>query len=108
MNFYQILKEHFGLDSERKALYRKVDWFAMGLTFLIAFIGYLITLAPDLTLEDSGELAVGSYYAGVPHPPGYPVWTIYSPGFLPYWCRFPIVAYRVAVSSAFASALSCV
>lgn len=106
MNFYQILKEHFGLDSERKALYRKVDWFAMGLTFLIAFIGYLITLAPDLTLEDSGELAVGSYYAGVPHPPGYPVWTIYSWLFT---VLVPIsnVAYRVAVSSAFASALSC-
>lgn len=106
MNFYQILKEHFGLDSERKALYRKVDWFAMGLTFLIAFVGYLITLAPDLTLEDSGELAVGSYYAGVPHPPGYPVWTIYSWLFT---VLVPIsnVAYRVAVSSAFASALSC-
>lgn len=106
MNFYQILKEHFGLDSERKALYRKVDWVAMGLTFLIAFIGYLITLAPDLTLEDSGELAVGSYYAGVPHPPGYPVWTIYSWLFT---VLVPIsnVAYRVAISSAFASALSC-
>lgn len=106
MNFYQILKEHFGLDSERKALYRKVDWVAMGLTFLIAFVGYLITLAPDLTLEDSGELAVGSYYAGVPHPPGYPLWTIYSWLFT---VLVPIsnVAYRVAVSSAFASALSC-
>jgi len=23
-------------------------------------------------------LATGSYYAGVPHPPGYPVWTVYS------------------------------
>lgn len=106
MNFYRILKEHFGLDSERKALYRKVDWIAMGLTFLIAFVGYLITLAPDLTLEDSGELAVGSYYAGVPHPPGYPVWTIYSWLFT---VLVPIsnIAYRVAISSAFASALAC-
>ena len=34
--------------------------------------------APDVTLEDSGELSVGSYYAGVPHPPGYPVWTLYT------------------------------
>ena len=88
MNFYRILKEHFGLDSERKALYRKVDWIAIGLTFLIAFVGYLITLAPDLTLEDSGELAVGSYYAGVPTLPA----TLSGPftlGFLPYWCQFP-------------------
>ena len=35
-------------------------------------------MAPDVTLEDSGELSVGSFYAGVPHPPGYPVWTLYS------------------------------
>ena len=27
---------------------------------------------PGPRLEDSGELAVGSFYAGVPHPPGYP------------------------------------
>ena len=26
----------------------------------------------------AGELITGSMYAGIPHPPGYPVWTIYS------------------------------
>ena len=70
MKFYQALKEHFGIGTSHTSLYRKVDWMTMGVTFLVAFIGYLITLAPDLTLEDCGELAVGSYYAGVPHPPG--------------------------------------
>ena len=41
-------------------LLRKIDWLTFGITTLIVFIGYYLTLAPDLTLEDSGELAVGS------------------------------------------------
>ena len=56
-------------------LFRRVDWFTLLITFLCVWIGYYLTLAPELTLEDSGELAVGSMYAGIPHPPGYPVWT---------------------------------
>ena len=55
-----------------------MDWLTFVLVTLFVMAGYLYTVAPDLTLEDSGELAVGSMYAGVPHPPGYPVWTIYS------------------------------
>src|SRR5213083_1278427 len=59
-------------------LFRKIDWLTFGVTTVLVFIGYYLTLAPVLTLEDSGELATGSFYAGVPHPPGYPVWTIYT------------------------------
>src|SRR5574341_1179911 len=59
-------------------LFRRIDWFTFGVTALLVFLGYWWTLAPDLTLEDSGELAVASLYAGVPHPPGYPVWTIFT------------------------------
>src|SRR6185436_11863122 len=55
-------------------LYRPIDWIGFAFVSLVVFIGYMYTLAPDLTLEDSGEMAVGSMYAGVPHPPGYPVW----------------------------------
>lgn len=87
-------------------LFRPIDWLSFGLTALLVFVGYLYTLAPDLTLQDSGELAVGSFYAGVPHPPGYPVWTMYTWLFtrlLP----FSNVAFRVGISSAFAGALSC-
>src|SRR6266487_4525488 len=86
-------------------LYRRIDWMSFIVTFLVVFAGYLWTLAPDLTLEDCGELATGSYYAGVPHPPGYPVWTIYSWLFT----LLPIsnIAYRVALSSAVAGAISC-
>jgi tetratricopeptide (TPR) repeat protein/phage shock protein PspC (stress-responsive transcriptional regulator) len=86
-------------------LFRKVDWVTFGLTTALVFIGYYLTLAPDLTLEDSGELAVGSHYAGVPHPPGYPVWTLYTWLFT-VLVPFSNIAWRVALSSAVAGALS--
>ncbi|HPU55433.1 MAG TPA: DUF2723 domain-containing protein, partial [Verrucomicrobiota bacterium] len=83
---------------------RKVDWLAMAITFVFVYVGYLLTLAPEMTLEDSGELAVASFYAGVPHPPGYPVWTLFT--YL--WTLIPVgnVAWRVGLSCAFAGALS--
>ena len=59
-------------------LFRKIDWLALAITFLFVFVGYYLTMAPEMTLEDSGELATGAFYAGIPHPPGYPVWTMYS------------------------------
>lgn len=87
-------------------LFQKVDWLAFAITTLVVFIGYYFSLAPDLTLEDSGELATGSFYAGVPHPPGYPVWTLFT------WlvCKlvpFYNIAWRVALASAICGALAC-
>ena len=87
-------------------LYRRIDWITFAITTILVFIGYYWTLAPDLTLEDSGELAVGSFYAGVPHPPGYPVWTLYTWLFT-VLVPFSNIAWRVALSSAVAGALSC-
>ncbi len=87
-------------------LFRRLDWITFAVTTLLVFIGYFLTLSPNLTLEDSGELAVGSFYAGVPHPPGYPVWTIYTWLFT---VLVPVsnIAWRVALSSAVAGALAC-
>jgi len=87
-------------------MFRRFDWLTFGLTFLIVWAIYLWTLAPELTLEDSGELCTGSYYAGIPHPPGYPFWAIYS------WlwtAILPIgnVAWRVEVGQSFAAAMGC-
>lgn len=87
------------------ALFRRVDWIAFGATTFITLVVYLFTLAPDLTLEDCGELAVASYYLGVPHAPGYPIWTVYSWLFT-VLLPFSNVAWRVAVSSAVAAALA--
>jgi len=35
-------------------LFRPIDWLTLGITALLVFIGYMLTLAPDLTLEDCG------------------------------------------------------
>jgi len=86
-------------------LFRPTDWIAFAVVTLLVLVGYLLTIAPDLTLEDSGELAVASMYAGVPHPPGYPIWTLYTWLFTKL-LPFSNIAWRVAVSSAFAAAVS--
>ena len=86
-------------------LYRGADWITFAVTTLVVFLGYLLTLSPDLTLEDSGELAVGSMYAGVPHPPGYPLWTLYTWLFTKL-IPFSNIAFRVSISSAVAASLS--
>src|SRR3954468_3077046 len=86
-------------------LFRRIDWLAFGVTALLAFIGFYLTLAPEVTLEDSGELATGSFYAGVPHPPGYPLLTVFTWLFTKL---IPIgnVAYRVGIASAFSGAVA--
>lgn len=93
-------------DAPVEKLFHKVDWIAFGITTFVVMLGYYLTLAPDLTLEDSGELAVGSMYAGIPHPPGYPVWTLYTWLFTEL-VPFYNIAWRVALSSAVAGAFSC-
>ena len=37
---------------------------------------YLWTAAPNVTLLDSGEFVVAAQHFGVPHPTGYPLWTL--------------------------------
>src|SRR5215472_4914687 len=88
------------------ALFRKIDWLALLFAFGAVWTIYLLTLAPCQTLEDSGELCTGAFYAGIPHPPGYPFWTIYAW----LWTKLlPIgnVAWRVEVGQATAAAMAC-
>jgi thioredoxin-like negative regulator of GroEL len=87
-------------------LFRRTDWLTFLITTLVVWFGYYWTLAPDLTLEDSGELAVASLYGGIPHPPGYPVWTIYT-YFWANWLPFGNIAWRVALGEATAGAIAC-
>ena len=72
---------------------------------LVAFAGYWYTLAPSVTLEDSGGFLTAAHNLGVPHPPGYPVWTMLSW----VWQRiipFGSIAWRVNLLSAFLGALA--
>lgn len=61
---------------KQASFFGKVDWSAFWTATIITLIVYCWTLAPTVTLEDCGELATASAYLGVPHPPGYPIWTI--------------------------------
>ena len=95
-----------GLPPRVPPLFRRIDWLTFGIAFAVVWTVYFLTLAPELTLEDSGELCTGSFYAGIPHPPGYPFWAIYSW----LWTKilpFGNVAWRVEVGEASAAALAC-
>jgi hypothetical protein len=85
-------------------LFRPVDWLALGIIAVVVFIVFFLTLAPDVTLEDSGEMSTASFYGGIPHAPGYPVWTIYTW----LWTHIPFgsVAWRVELGNAFAGAIA--
>ncbi|HUA68913.1 MAG TPA: DUF2723 domain-containing protein, partial [Candidatus Saccharimonadales bacterium] len=85
-------------------LFRLVDWLALVVTGAVVFIGFFLTLAPDVTLEDSGEMATASLYAGIPHAPGYPFWTLYTW----LWTHIPYgsIAWRVELGNAFAGAVA--
>jgi thioredoxin-like negative regulator of GroEL len=87
-------------------LFRRIDWLTFLVTALCVWAGYFYTLAPDLGLEDSGELAVASMYAGIPHPPGYPVWTLYTYMWA-NWLPIGNIAWRVALGEATAGAIAC-
>jgi len=87
-------------------MFRPTDWLTLAITFGVVWIVYLFTLAPEQTLEDSGELCTGAFYAGIPHPPGYPFWSVYAW----FWTAIlPIgnVAWRVEVGESFAAAMGC-
>jgi tetratricopeptide (TPR) repeat protein/uncharacterized membrane protein len=85
-------------------LFRPVDWLAFGISTLVVFIVFFLTLAPDVTLEDSGEMATASLYGGIPHAPGYPIWTMYTW----LWTHIPLgsIAWRVELGNAFAGAIA--
>lgn len=96
----------------RDRFFSRTDWSAFWTVFLLALGAYTATLAPTVTLEDSGELIVASDYLGVPHPPGYPIWTLCSWLFqrIFHFVTFhghPNPAWGVAFFSAFSGALAC-
>ncbi len=74
------------------------------LVFFLSFGIYLATVAPGVTFWDSGELILGAYSLGLPHPPAYPVFCLV--GKLFSFIPFGNVAYRLNVLSAFFAAAS--
>jgi len=80
----------------------KIKWFDRLIAFslfLIAFIGYVMTLTPSVGAGDNGELTTTLYNMGAGHPPGYPLFGIIGKLFT----FLPIgdIAYRVNLFVAF-------
>src|SRR5882724_8151075 len=75
-----------------------------GTVFLAALLLYSWTLAPTVTLTDSGELIVVARGLGVAHPPGFPLWVILAH----LASRVPLgnIAVRINFSSALFAALA--
>jgi hypothetical protein len=78
---------------------------ASAAAFVLPLGLYVATLAPTVTLEDSGEFIAGALHLGVVHPPGYPLWCLVAHAFtkLP----FGSVAERVHLASAAFAAAAC-
>lgn len=73
-------------------------------TGLVAFAVYAWTAAPNVTLLDSGEFITAAQHFGVPHPTGYPLWTLLTWFFL----LLPLgnAAWEVAIFSGLCAALA--
>ena len=76
-----------------------------GAVFVVALVVYSWTLAPSVTLTDSGELIVAAYGLGVAHPPGFPLWLMLA--HIASLVPAGNVAVRINFSSAVFAALAC-
>ncbi|MEO8206169.1 MAG: DUF2723 domain-containing protein, partial [Chthoniobacterales bacterium] len=65
-----------------KVKFSKYDWLCAAIACIASLALYVWTAAPNVTLLDSGEFTVAAEHFGVPHPTGYPLWTILSGLFL--------------------------
>ncbi len=96
---------------KRDSFFTKLDWAAFWTATLATCAVYFPTLGPSVGLEDSGELATAAAHLGVPHPPGYPFWTLCSWIFckLFSWVTYmghPTPAWAVSCCSAVFGALA--
>ncbi|MCL1856099.1 MAG: DUF2723 domain-containing protein [Kiritimatiellaeota bacterium] len=94
------------LENNTRHFFKWEDWLAAALAFLFSGAFFLYHMAPEVTLQDSGELVTGAFTFGVPHPPGYPLWA-----FLGYvWSHFIVFwgppAWRICAMSAFTGAMT--
>src|SRR5436309_2235474 len=85
--------------------FTSVELFCAGTVFLVALLLYSWTLAPTVTLTDSGELIVVARGLGIAHPPGVPLWIILA--HLASLIPFGNIAVRINFSSALFAALAC-
>ena len=83
---------------------KKARFIASAFVFAVSFTLYYFTLAPTVTLVDSGELILAARNWGVPHPPGFPLYVLlaHAASVLP----FGNIAVRIHFVSALFAALA--
>ena len=84
--------------------FERADWFAAGVGWFIAQCIYFFTTQPNVGLLDSGEFLTAAAHVGVPHPTGYPLWTIGAHIFKLF--PFGNGAWEINLFSGFCSALA--
>ncbi len=55
---------------------KREQYFFLPLTIILAAVAYGLTICPTVYVGDSGELTVASYFLGIPHSPGYPLYCL--------------------------------
>lgn len=94
------------IDSRRIRLF-PAELFCASTVFVTTLLVYSWTLAPTVTLTDSGELIVVANGLGVAHPPGFPLWIILAhlASIVPIGNVAVRVNFASALFAAFASAM---
>jgi len=85
-------------------IFQRADWLCGAIAALIAFAGYAWTTAPSVTMLDAGEFLVAAQHFGVPHPTGYPLWTLLA--WLFHFLPLGNVAWELALFSGVCGALA--
>jgi tetratricopeptide (TPR) repeat protein len=86
--------------------FKREDWWAAAATFLFSTWIFLRNMAPEVTLQDSGELVTGAFNLGVPHPPGYPLWALLGYIWSHVVVPFGNPAWRIGTMSVFTGGLT--
>src|SRR5437667_10023555 len=76
---------------------KRADWLLAGAVAPALVALYALTAPRTVALEDDGLFILSSYFLGVEHPPGYPLFTLI--GHLLTHLPFGSVAYRVHLAS---------
>lgn len=75
--------------------------------FATLLLVYVATLAPGVTLWDSGEFLAAMHSLGIPHPPGTPLYVLIGNVWAKVWAPLVGFAYSVNLLSALCTAAAC-
>ncbi|MFZ4397274.1 MAG: protein O-mannosyl-transferase family, partial [Kiritimatiellia bacterium] len=92
--------------SAARHFFKTEDWWAAAATFLFSTVVFYYNMAPEVTLQDSGELVTGAFNFGVPHPPGYPLWALLGYIWSHVIVPFGNPAWRIGTMSVFTGGLT--